>query len=417
MSDDSSDLAYLADSADSAASSSTLYQKAKSSALSGLEAAGSVGAATALASAGLSAASAAGAVALGASLGSVVPVVGTVVGAVVGTLVALFEFFKRNPNPGIDDAYWDTLGDEGTKTHEPNGLDISTAQLALVTRFAQSIAAQPNWRAYWPNYWWNIAHSANPHSSLLADAVARFLDAPQSTNLPNGTRIVRADGSSFTVDNARGAPPFPPTQSKGSTVNALPIPVFTAPSALQAVPINPKTGLPYPNTGSTATAAAPSGPNMTGVGFTTAGSTLGGGMGSISSAQILAMTANQIALLKAAVTAASQGMMIPGVTQNLPGQAPSISLAQLQSGKPIPIPAHVIVAAASAGNSAAQNTVLNAVSAARSPTATAQQTMLADTLTLAHMIQTHAKYVQKWFGTAAGQAILAGHYLTTANLG
>ena len=114
-----------------------------------------------------------------AAIGSSVPVVGTVVGAVVGTIIALFEVFKKNPNPGIDDAYWDTLGREGDPGHEPNGLDISTAQVALVQRFAGGIAAQPNWQARWPQFWNGLAHSANPHSSLLADAVARMLGAPQ----------------------------------------------------------------------------------------------------------------------------------------------------------------------------------------------------------------------------------------------
>jgi hypothetical protein len=69
------------------------------------------------------------------------------------------------------------------------------------------------------------------------------------------------------------------------------------------------------------------------------------------------------------------------------------------------------------GDGASSTKILNATTAASSPSATPADTALADSLALAHKIQVHAQYVQKWFGPAEAAKYFNARYLTTANLG
>lgn len=88
--------------------------------------------------------------------------------------------------------------------------------------------------------------------------------------------------------------------------------------------------------------------------------------------------------------------------------------------KTVPPAAHVIVYSALTGapeeSSQASETILNATSAASSPNATPAQTALADALALAHKIQVHAQYVQKWFGPAEAAKYFNAGYITVQDL-
>ena len=125
------------------------------------------------------------AVALGAITGSVVPVVGTAIGAGVGAVIAFFSVahFGRNPHPGMDDAYWGVLGKRGKKHKEPTGQTISDDQSLMVDKYVKEVTSIPNWQLNWPVIYHNdLAHGTgdHAHSTLLANAVARRLHAPEN---------------------------------------------------------------------------------------------------------------------------------------------------------------------------------------------------------------------------------------------
>lgn len=385
MSDDSDDLSWLANAGANAASGSSLYQKASSSLASGAKAEGQT-------------------VALGAALGSVVPGIGTVigagVGAVVGALVALFDFFKKNPHPGIDDAYWDTLGNEGTKTHEPNGLDISTAQIALVTRFAQAVSSQPNWQKTWPIFWNNIAHSDNPHSSLLADAVARFLGAPQGGKSFNDANAFAALAAATNAAKAKKAgtivsvgAPLPPSIRAGLSLKNGPV---LAP---------PKVGTAAAgstvNAGATALGSG-SAINLSGLNF---GGIIGlGGNGGIAGlgTPIMPLPAPNP---KTGIASTAPPGLVPATPAQIVAAAaaspiqvvgtPTITLGQ----------AHQIVASPTPAN---QGYVSGTAASAAAGHANAIGNM--EVLTIAQRLQVEAKYVQRYApgGAAAAAAIMQG---------
>jgi hypothetical protein len=397
MSDDV--LSDLANDGDAAASGSTLYSKAKSSVVSGVEA--GAGATAAVGGA------AATAIALGATLGSAVPVIGTIIGATVGAIVGLFDFFKKTPNPGIDDAYWDALGGEGFPTHEPSGQDISTAQIALVLKFAQGIASQKNWQFRWPTFWNNIAHGTNPHSSLLADAVARFLGAPEGGKPFNPAQLasVATDGASVVASvlaianqtsAIAAAAAAKNAQKAGSTVNA----------------INPATGLPYPNTGAVMLASTAKGINpATGLPYPNTGAAI---TPATAASQAAAHPMNLSNLTVVPVIAGLNmtpiypGMAVPpGTVVATPAQAAAIAAAS-----PIKVigspsitlgQAHQIVSSPTPANQ-----TYIAQTAASADAGHAVGIGNAEVLSIAQRLQVEAKYVQRYLGAAAGQAILQG---------
>jgi hypothetical protein len=324
--------------------------------------------------------------AVGAAIGTVIfpgigtavgGAIGTVAGAVVGAVDDIMGLFgSHGPPEFFDDAAWDKLSgsrNEGKETHAQgfvtetsNG--ISGTQLKLVRAIALIVRALgPGWKSVWPSLWNQIA---NKNAGILPNGqpTAFYAAIVKASGSPGG---VNSRLLAHSVARFLGAPENGEVYLQGGSLAPfMPNAPHLQAAAKAASMINPKTGLPYPNgyVPGAAPAAAP-----TSSGWDLSGFNFGGiiGMGSL----------NPI------------GPIV------------------------IAPPLHAVVAAAAAGNPTATNTVLNAVSAARSPTASAAQTQLADTLALAHKIQTHAKYVQKWQGPAAGQAILNAHYLSLANLG
>jgi hypothetical protein len=380
--------------------------------------------------------------AIGAIAGSWFPVVGTAIGGAIGTAVGvvvgavddIVGLFGRKSGPPdyFDDAAWDNeTGDasEGRETlaqgfKSPNSYQISGTQLALVRHIALIITSLgPGWKAQWPTLWRQIAvknagvlpnghwttfyrmivrASGSPkgvNSPLLANSVARFLGAPQNgAPFPVGALMNNPINPSTGLPYPNGYVPPPPAHPPGWVA---------PPSALKPAPpsnINPKTGLPYPNPVSTVVPPGQvlntpgqgwGGPiNLSGFGA------YGGGLGMFGFDPTKPINVRPISsVVSPPITIAPLGSLAPGGSLD-----PNAS-------------AHQVVASAAAGDPNAQTGILNAVSSARSPNATPQQQALADTLALAHKIQTHAKYVQKWKGPAAAQQILTAHYLTIANLG
>lgn len=151
----------------------------------------------------------AGGSAQGAQLGSAAGPWGTAIGAVAGAVAGALKVIHigANPHPGMDDAYWDVLGKKGKKSKEPTGQTISTEQSAMVDKYAKAVTADPNWQLNWPYLWNNMAHSTQAHSSLLANAVARRLKAPQGggamvTPIQMADSIVRTFVAALMADGA-----------------------------------------------------------------------------------------------------------------------------------------------------------------------------------------------------------------------
>jgi hypothetical protein len=369
--------------------------------------------------------------AIGASLGAIVPGIGNVVGGALGAIAGAASFLNGINSKTVpwDNSFWSWLKGSPIAGNAGSTLLAKiTGQLNAANRL--QVALQ------WPAIWNSFANGQTFKSSQMADDIANAMGMPTGGGRAT-TQIAQAALGPLMLSLYKQGTPYAAVKSAataigigyGPDVAAAIAQMFPAQGAPPPAWLGPLfagfAGLPAPgatpvNTSSPGSAAYPPSSSSSSRFSVISGPMIGGAPAFQSVSQGTAT----------GKVATSFGGMIPGSISgggwlyNLSSIPPGATVVSVQPASStvaqqvIPVAgtptitlgqAHQTVAAAAAGSPPAQNFIGSTIASAN--TGHANGVGNAEVLALSQRLQIEAKYVQRFVGAAAAQAIMTGAHV------